>query len=91
MKSCLYAGWVRHRRFAPCPHAFRYRLFLLYLDLAELPQAFDGRWLWSARRPALALAPRGPLRRPGPRASPAVRDLVEQPNGPPPDGRRSGC
>jgi hypothetical protein len=36
------------------PHAFRYRLCLLYLDLAELPQALEGRWLWSARRPALA-------------------------------------
>ena len=54
MQSCLYAGWVRHRRNAPVPHAFRYRLSLLYLDLAELPQALDGRWLWSARRPALA-------------------------------------
>jgi hypothetical protein len=54
VQSCLYAGWVRHRRNAPVPHAFRYRLCLLYLDLAELPQALEGRWLWSARRPALA-------------------------------------
>jgi hypothetical protein len=36
------------------PHAFRYRLCLLYLDLVELPQVFEGRWLWSARRPAIA-------------------------------------
>jgi hypothetical protein len=36
------------------PHAFRYRLCLLYLDLAELPQALEGRWLWSARRRAVA-------------------------------------
>jgi DUF1365 family protein len=36
------------------PHAFRYRLCLLYLDLAELPRALEGRWLWSARRPTLA-------------------------------------
>jgi DUF1365 family protein len=54
VQSCLYAGWVRHRRNAPVPHAFRYRLCLLYLDLGELPEALDGRWLWSARRPALA-------------------------------------
>lgn len=54
MQSCLYAGWVRHRRNAPVPHAFRYRLCLLYLDLGELPKALEGRWLWSARRPALA-------------------------------------
>ena len=33
--SALYSGWVRHRRFAPRAHAFRYRIGLLYLDLAE--------------------------------------------------------
>ncbi len=30
------------------------RLFMAYLDLDELPELFDGRLLWSARRPALA-------------------------------------
>jgi hypothetical protein len=54
MKSCLYVGSLRHRRLAPRPHAFQYRLFLAYLDLAELDEVFGGRWLWSARRPALA-------------------------------------
>jgi hypothetical protein len=38
----------------PVRHAFRYRLFMCYLDLAELPQVFDRFWLWSARRPAPA-------------------------------------
>lgn len=50
--SVLYAGWVRHRRFAPAPHAFRYRLYMTYIDLAELPALFDRYWLWSARRAA---------------------------------------
>ena len=27
---------------------------MLYLDLAELPQALEGYWFWSARRTALA-------------------------------------
>ena len=27
---------------------------MMYLDLSELDQVFDGRWLWSAQRPALA-------------------------------------
>lgn len=54
MQSCLYAGWVRHRRHAPQPHAFRYRLFMACLDLDELDTVFKGRWLWSARRPSLA-------------------------------------
>jgi DUF1365 family protein len=31
--SCVYDGWVRHRRFEPVEHAFRYRLRLLYQDL----------------------------------------------------------
>jgi DUF1365 family protein len=54
MESCLYVGWVRHRRFAPRPHSFRYRIYLTYLDLAELPALFDRHWLWSARRSAVA-------------------------------------
>jgi hypothetical protein len=54
MQSCIYEGRVRHRRREPVPHQFHYRLYLLYLDLAELPAALDGRWLWSARRPAWA-------------------------------------
>lgn len=43
-----------HRRLAPRGHGFQYRLFMLYLDLGELPALFDRHWLWSARRPALA-------------------------------------
>ncbi len=54
MESCLYEGWVRHRRFTPRPHAFNYRLYLLWLDLDELDQVFAGRWLWSVDRANLA-------------------------------------
>lgn len=46
----LYTGHVRHRRFQPRAHAFKYRVCLLYLDLAQLEQAFAGRWLWSLDR-----------------------------------------
>jgi uncharacterized protein len=53
MKSCLYTGHIRHRRFTPRANDFRYRIFLMYLDLAELPGLFDSHFLWSARRPAL--------------------------------------
>lgn len=38
MRSALYSGWVRHRRFAPRQHDFRYRMGLLYLDLDEQEQ-----------------------------------------------------
>lgn len=60
LQSCLYEGEVLHRRRTPVPHAFRYSLFLMYLDLDELPRLFGGdgasstRWLWSAARPNIA-------------------------------------
>jgi len=87
LHSCLYVGTVRHRRFAPKPHAFRYHLFMTYLDLAELDRALPGRWLWSARRPALAW-----FRRADHFGDPAlpldtcVRDLVQQKTGHRPAG-----
>ncbi len=54
MKSCLYEGSVRHRRHGSVEDEFDHSLFMAYLDLDELPELFEGRWLWSARRPALA-------------------------------------
>jgi len=57
--SALYEGWVRHRRHAPRAHAFRYRLCLLYLDLAELETLFRDRWFWSLDRANLAQFRRG--------------------------------
>jgi DUF1365 family protein len=87
MHSSLYKGWVRHRRRAPAGHAFRYRLFMVYLDLAELPGAFDGTWLWSARRPAPAWFRRRDYL--GPAALPldeAVRARVEAATGTRPTG-----
>ena len=50
LASGIYEGWVRHRRHAPHAHAFRYRLYLMYLDLAELDRVFAGRALWSVNR-----------------------------------------
>ena len=54
MHSALYTGWVSHRRRAPRRHAFRYPLFMVWLDLAELDQVFRGRWLWGVERRAVA-------------------------------------
>ena len=54
MKSCIYEGQVRHRRFSPRRHEFSYRLYLMYLDLDEMPGLFDRFWLWSARRFSIA-------------------------------------
>ena len=49
MKSCIYEGQVRHRRFIPRSHEFNYRLYMMYLDLDELPILFNRFWFWSAR------------------------------------------
>jgi len=78
MQSCLYEGWVRHRRHAPQPHAFRYRLFMACLDLDQLDRVFEGRWLWSARRPSLAWLRRADhLGRPDQSLKESVLDLVQ--------------
>lgn len=50
LASAVYVGQVQHRRHAPHPHAFRYPLFMLYLDLGELDRVFARRWLWSVGR-----------------------------------------
>ena len=52
MNSSLYHGQVRHSRYRPRRHAFRYRLFQFYLDLDELPEVLDRLWFCSSRRPA---------------------------------------
>ncbi len=54
MKSCIYEGQVRHRRFSPRWHEFNYSLYMMYLDLDELPELFDRFWFWSAKHFNLA-------------------------------------
>jgi DUF1365 family protein len=52
--SAVYEGVVRHRRFAPRPHQFQYKIAQLYLDLDEVEQALSRRWFWSSGRRNLA-------------------------------------
>ncbi len=87
MDSCIYEGRVKHTRTEPVLHRFGYRMFMMYLDLDELPELFRKRWLWSATRPALARfrredhigSPEQPL-------AESIRDLVERETGDRPDG-----
>ncbi|MFM1897386.1 MAG: hypothetical protein RLZZ385_2460 [Pseudomonadota bacterium] len=44
LESAIYQGFVRHRRFTPRPHEFRYPLFMLLLKLSELPVLEKGLW-----------------------------------------------
>jgi DUF1365 family protein len=54
MNSGIYEGQVRHRRYSPVAHSFTYRLFMMYLDLDELPTLFTNRWFWSVDRANVA-------------------------------------
>ena len=54
MHSCIYEGRVTHRRFSPVKHQFQYRLFMVYLDLAELPELLTRRSLISDYRSSCA-------------------------------------
>lgn len=87
MNSCIYEGVVRHRRFEPVHHEFRYPLFMMYLDLDELPSLFEGRWLWSTRGAAPARFRREDyLGSPEVPLADAVRDEAARLTGARPDG-----
>jgi DUF1365 family protein len=85
--SAVYEGWVRHRRFEPIEHSFRYRLFLMYLDLDELPDVLDPFPLFSARGPAPAQFQRSNYMGDGDRPlAECARDAVEAATGRRPAG-----
>jgi DUF1365 family protein len=85
--SCLYEGVVRHRRHEPIAHELRYRLFMVYLDLDELPQLFDSSLLFSARGPAPAwFRRRDHLGDPALPLARCVRELVDARTGSAPGG-----
>ena len=82
MESCLYEGWVRHRRFSPVKNSFTYSLFMVLLDLSELDTAFLGHPLWSGRRPSLAYFRRADhVGDPDVDLDRTIRDLAEEKTG----------
>lgn len=88
MNSCIYEGVIRHARYRPKENRFRYSVFFLSLDLAELDTVFRGRWLWSTKGPNIAwLRRRDHFGDPTRSIDEAVRDLVwvrteKRPQGP---------
>ncbi len=85
--SAVYEGVVRHRRHAPHEHAFDYRIAQLYLDLDEVDEVFQQRWLWSSDGRNVARFVRsdylGPVDMP---LAEAVRERVQRETGRRPNG-----
>ena len=86
-RSGIYSGHVHHQRFSPVENSFRYGLFMMYLDLAELPVLFDRYRLWSVERRNVAAFHRSDyLGDPSVPLDQAVRDLVAAHTGARPAG-----
>jgi uncharacterized protein len=87
MLSCIYEGNVRHRRIAPIAHEFRYKLFMLYFDLDELPQLLErGFGLSRFRFSPACFSRKDHLGDPTTPLADAVRSLVQQRTNQPCDG-----
>lgn len=87
MQSCIFEGTIRHRRFQPRANWFQYRLFFMYLDLAELPNLFDIHPLWSFNRANFAyFRRRDHFGDPRMTMDQTVADLVEKQLGRRPEG-----
>jgi DUF1365 family protein len=85
--SALYVGHIRHRRFGPRHHGFRYRIYLTLIDLTELPELFGRRWWMSERRFApIRFRREDFLGDPSVPLDTAVRDRIEQATGVRPHG-----
>ena len=82
MHSCIYEGYVQHRRLSPAEHVFRYGLYLLYLDLEELPVLLEGGYgLYQARFSHASFRRTDHLGDPQVPLADAVRNLVEDRTG----------
>jgi DUF1365 family protein len=87
VKSRLYSGTLRHRRFLPREHSFRYRVFMPFLHLGELDEVLSLSPFWSRRRLAPARFCREDfLGDPALPLDEAVRERVRQGTGERPQG-----
>ena len=83
--SALYEGTVHHRRNAVRPRAFRYPVYMAYIDLDELPGLLGGRLV--SQRPGIVRFRRSDyLGDPDTDLADAVRDEVEGQTGMRPTG-----
>ena len=54
LNSAIYSGWVSHHRYSPVDHGFKYRVFMMYLDLDEIDRVLSMSPFWSKKRYAAA-------------------------------------
>lgn len=86
--SALYRGIIRHRRFTPVVHEFRYRVTMPLLDLATVENELKVPGLLSTRYPALGWFRRADyMGDPAQSLSDMIRDTVEAETGWRVDGR----
>jgi uncharacterized protein len=76
--SAIYLGRLVHRRLGPKPHAFAYRLYMLYLDLDELAALPPSRWFGVERARPLSFRRRDYLGDPARPLKGEVLDEVER-------------
>jgi uncharacterized protein len=85
--SFIYEGGVQHRRHQPFAHSFHYRIFMVYLDLAEVAKLLPKSWFWNTNQTALIQFRRKDyLGAPALSLDKAVRELVASKTGRRPDG-----
>ncbi len=46
LHSAIYQGWVWHHRYLPKSHKFRYRVFMMYLELTEIDSVLSLSKFW---------------------------------------------
>lgn len=56
MKSCIYKGQVRHRRFENKAHSFDYSLYMMFVNLDEMDTLFTNFRGWSTQSNQSAFA-----------------------------------
>jgi len=78
LHSAIFEGTVHHHRVRPRAHAFSTDLFMLYLDLDELPRVFALSRLWRLESPAPASFRRSDYHGRSGDLACALRDTVER-------------
>ncbi len=87
MHSCIYEGIVTHCRRRPVRHEFQYRLYMVYLDLDELPELVGpGRLIANRRFAGRAFLPSDHLFDRSQPLGDEVRRLIQQQTGQSPRG-----